>query len=128
MSEKALLKKGKNDWSKKCLILLLVKFMQIFWIKWYFLDLDTGRYEQRKEVLYINSVGRDDEGLYRCRATNKFPSSNNEEEEVFTSVLDQQLRISSKFFLVIVKERLGMENDIVDLFDCFQILLDGFYH
>uniref|UniRef100_A0AC34QGF1 Ig-like domain-containing protein n=1 Tax=Panagrolaimus sp. JU765 TaxID=591449 RepID=A0AC34QGF1_9BILA len=68
-------------------------------VEWYkdgeALDYETGHFEQRKEMLYIHDVGRDDEGLYRCKATNKFPASNNEEEDEFTSVLDQQLRISN---------------------------------
>ncbi|KAE9548144.1 hypothetical protein FO519_008642 [Halicephalobus sp. NKZ332] len=68
-------------------------------IEWYkdgeTLDTESGHFRQRHENLYIHDVKREDEGLYRCRATNRFPIDTKDNEQTFTSVLDQQLRISN---------------------------------
>jgi len=67
-------------------------------IEWYkdgeSIDFDSGHFEQRNEYLYIHDVSKEDEGSYRCTATNRFPVDHKDNEQVFTSVLEQSLKIS----------------------------------
>uniref|UniRef100_A0A7E4VQ73 Ig-like domain-containing protein n=1 Tax=Panagrellus redivivus TaxID=6233 RepID=A0A7E4VQ73_PANRE len=66
------------------------------------LDWDSGRTKKRDPDLYISDVTRADDGLYRCRATNKFPVSRDSQESTeFSGYLDQSLRVTNHLAWII---------------------------